>query len=41
MAALAKRIEKVEATIHVALPPELHIILRRVRENFSEYWVGE
>ncbi len=41
MAALAKRVETVEATIRVALPPELHLIQRWVRENFSEYWVSE
>lgn len=41
IAALAKRVERVEGTIRVALPPELHIIQRWVRENFSEYWVGE
>lgn len=41
MAALAKRIEKVESTIRVALPPELHVIQGWVRENFSEYWVSE
>jgi predicted N-acetyltransferase YhbS len=41
MAALAQRVEGVEATIRVALPPELHIVQRWVRENFSEYWVSE
>ncbi len=41
MAALAKRVEGVEATIRPALPPELHIIQRWVRENFSDYWVSE
>lgn len=41
MTALAERIEAVEATIRVALPPELHIVQRWVRENFSEYWVSE
>jgi len=41
IAASAKRIETVEATIRVALPPEMHIIQRWVRENFSEYWVSE
>jgi predicted N-acetyltransferase YhbS len=41
MAALATRVETVEATIRVALPPELHIVQRWVRENFSEYWVSE
>ena len=38
---LAKRVEGVEATIRVALPPELHIVQRWVAENFSEYWVSE
>lgn len=41
MAALAMRVETVEATIRAALPPELHIVQRWVRENFSEYWVSE
>jgi GNAT superfamily N-acetyltransferase len=41
MAALAKRVETVEATIRVALPPELHIIQPWVRKYFSEYWVSE
>jgi predicted N-acetyltransferase YhbS len=41
MAALGKRVEDVEAAIRIALPPELHIIQRWVRENFSEYWVSE
>jgi len=41
MAALAKRIQTVEATLRTALPPELHIIQNWVRENFSEYWVSE
>lgn len=41
MDALAKRVEWVEATIRVALPPELHIVQQWVRENFSEYWVSE
>jgi len=41
MTALAKRVETAEATIRVALPPELHIIQHWVRENFSEYWVSE
>lgn len=41
MAALAERVEAVEADIRLALPPELHIIQRWVRENFSEYWVSE
>ena len=41
MAALAQRVETVEATIRLALPPELHIVQRWVREHFSEYWVSE
>jgi predicted N-acetyltransferase YhbS len=41
MTALGKRVEDVEAAIRIALPPELHIIQRWVRENFSEYWVSE
>ena len=41
LAASAKRIESVEATIRVALPPELHLIQRFVRYTFSEYWVSE
>jgi predicted N-acetyltransferase YhbS len=41
MAALAAQVETVEATIRVALPPELHIIQAWVRKNFSEYWVSE
>jgi len=41
MTALAERVGNVEATIRVALPPELHIVQRWVRENFSEYWVSE
>lgn len=41
MAALAQRVESVEATIRRALPPELHLVQRWVRENFSEYWVSE
>jgi predicted N-acetyltransferase YhbS len=41
MGDLAKRVEGVEATIRVALPPELHIVQRWVAENFSEYWVSE
>src|ERR1700754_3893800 len=41
MAALAERVETVEATIRVALPPELHIIQNWIREHFSEYWVSE
>ena len=41
LAASAKRIETVEATIRVALPPELHIIQHWVRTHFSEYWVSE
>jgi predicted N-acetyltransferase YhbS len=38
---LAARVGAVEGTIRVALPPELHIVQRWVRENFSEYWVSE
>jgi len=38
---LAKRVEGVEATIRVALPPELHIVQSWVRAHFSEYWVSE
>ncbi len=41
MAALAERIRSVEATIRVALPPELHLVQGWVREHFSEYWVSE
>lgn len=41
LAALAERVEKVGATIRVALPPELHLVQGWVRENFSEYWVSE
>jgi hypothetical protein len=41
LAASAKPVEAVEATIRVALPPELHFIQGFVRENFSEYWVSE
>ncbi|WP_248307259.1 MULTISPECIES: GNAT family N-acetyltransferase [unclassified Devosia] len=41
MAELAKRVEDVEATIRVALPPEQHIIKDWVRRHFSEYWVSE
>jgi predicted N-acetyltransferase YhbS len=41
MAELAKRIKGVEATIRVALPPELQIIQCWVREHFSDYWVSE
>jgi predicted N-acetyltransferase YhbS len=41
MAALAGRVENVEAVIRVALPPELHFVQNWVRENFSEYWVSE
>ncbi|WP_423066236.1 GNAT family N-acetyltransferase [Devosia sp. CN2-171] len=41
MAALAQRVAGVDATIRVALPPELHILQDWVRENFSEYWVSE
>lgn len=38
---LGKRVENVDATIRVALPPELHIVQDWVRRNFSEYWVSE
>lgn len=38
---LAERVSGVEATIRVALPPELHIIQDWVRANFSAYWVSE
>jgi predicted N-acetyltransferase YhbS len=38
---LGDRTAKVEATIRVALPPEMHIIQNWVREHFSEYWVSE
>ncbi len=41
MAELARRVEAVEATIRVALPPELHIVQNWVRQNFSAYWVSE
>ncbi len=41
MAELAARVEGVEATIRVALPPELHIVQDWVRRHFSEYWVSE
>lgn len=41
MAALAERVAGVDATIRVALPPELHIVQNWVREHFSEYWVSE
>lgn len=41
MADLAKRIDGVDATIRVALPPELHIVQAWVRQHFSEYWVSE
>lgn len=41
MTALAERVENVDATIRVALPPELHFVQRWVREHFSEYWVSE
>lgn len=41
MDALAKRVEGVEATVRLALPPEMHLVQRWVRENFSEYWVSE
>jgi predicted N-acetyltransferase YhbS len=38
---LARRVDGVEATIRVALPPELHIVQDWVRRNFSDYWVSE
>lgn len=41
MSALADRVADIEATIRVALPPELHLIQAWVREHFSEYWVSE
>ena len=41
MAELAERVQGVEATIRVALPPELHIVQDWVRQNFSPYWVSE
>jgi GNAT superfamily N-acetyltransferase len=41
LAASAKRVDAVEATIRVALPPELHIVQDWVRKHFSEYWVSE
>lgn len=41
MAALASRVESVDATIRVALPPELHIVQAWVRQHFGEYWVSE
>jgi predicted N-acetyltransferase YhbS len=41
MAALGSRVGGVKATIRVALPPEMHLIQRWVRDNFSEYWVSE
>lgn len=39
--ALDARVRTVAATIRVALPPELHVIQRFVRGQFSEYWVSE
>lgn len=41
IAAAAKRAEDIGATIRVALPPELHLVQRFVRDSFSEYWVSE
>jgi predicted N-acetyltransferase YhbS len=41
LAGLAERIGTVEATIRVAIPPELHIVQAWVRKHFSEYWVSE
>ena len=41
MGDLSQRVGQVGATIRVALPPELHIVQRWVREHFSEYWVSE
>ncbi|MET3897463.1 putative N-acetyltransferase YhbS [Devosia sp. UYZn731] len=41
MTALAERVENVNATIRIALPPELHFVQSWVREHFSEYWVSE
>jgi len=41
LAELGRRVEGVEATIRVALPPEQHIIKDWVRKHFSEYWVSE
>ena len=41
MDALAARVAGVDATIRVALPPELHIVQNWVREHFSDYWVSE
>lgn len=41
MTDLAKRVEGIEATIRVVLPPELHIVQNWVRTHFSEYWVSE
>lgn len=38
---LAKRVEGVEATIRVALPPELHIVQQWVGKHFGDYWVSE
>jgi predicted N-acetyltransferase YhbS len=38
---LGKRVQNVDATIRVALPPELHFVQKWVREAFSEYWVSE
>ena len=41
LAELGKRVEGVEASIRVVLPPELHIVQGWVREHFSDYWVSE
>jgi len=38
---LAARASGVDATIRVALPPELHIVQDWVRKHFSDYWVSE
>lgn len=38
---LRERVQDVDATIRVALPPEQHIIKDWVRTHFSEYWVSE
>lgn len=41
MDALAARVKTGGVTIRRALPPELLIVQRWVREHFSEYWVSE
>jgi GNAT superfamily N-acetyltransferase len=41
LGALAERAAMAQATIRTALPPELHIVQRFVREHFSDYWVSE